>query len=185
MVWNVKGQTEIFFFFCNQTLKQILSFEFLALSLMGWTKSSLHEAHGILYHRLLSYLHYGIVFHLDPDLKLFTQWNILCLEVWETSLHLKKCSPLFCSCRWNVAPQLFGKLQCPSIEVCHIYFKGCSLSFMTSVFTVLSAISLDKVPPLSILTFKNLSKHLLGLFKFLCFKYDLCLISYTYVSNVK
>lgn len=43
-----------------------------------------------------------------------------------------------------------------SFEVYHSYFKECSLSFMTSVFTVLSVISLDKVPPLSILTFENL-----------------------------
>lgn len=48
----------------------------------------------------------------------------------------------------------FGKLQCP-IEACPTYFKGCSLSFVTPVVTVLFAVSLNKVPPLRILTFKN------------------------------
>lgn len=64
----------------------------------------------------------------------------------------------------------------PSTEVCHICFKGCTLSFVTSIFIVLSAISLDKVPPHNVLTFENHLKHLLGLFEFLCFKYNLCLM---------
>lgn len=41
-------------------------------------------------------------------------------------------------------------------DVCRTYVKGHSLSLLTSVLTALSLIALDKVPPLSILTIKNL-----------------------------
>lgn len=63
--------------------------------------------------------------------------------------------------------------SCPSIEGCHISFKGCT--FVTSVFVVLSAISSDKITPGTVFTFKNLLEQLLGLFKFLCFHSSLCL----------
>lgn len=70
---------------------------------------------------------------------------------------------LFCSCRFKRSSPAIRQApakQRPLIQAYHICFTGGSLSFMTSVFTVLSAISLDKVPPLSILTLKNLLKSI-------------------------
>lgn len=94
---------------------------------------------------LWDYISSGSRFKL---LKLWNIWNSVCLEIWETFLHLKTNLPVVSF--MQVKPCFFIPFNW---SLSHL-LQGMHLSFLTSAFIVLSAISSEKVPPCNVLTFK-------------------------------